>query len=235
MPASNTTTATSSTLRNLVIGLVASAAIWTAPATATTVTLDALGPGRNVAMVVDNVASTEGAYQLKITLDGQARIAYCVDYFTLIDYAMYTSALATPDTIANGNRMAWIFVQYGATTTSADVAAAVQIAIWDLAHDNGDGINAGRIRLASNASSNVRSLSQSYLTASVNKSSTNATILFNTDPVSGLPAQLCPVQRGRRIHAGAILGNPADFGRADSGHLKTAWLEAIAGCAGGNA
>jgi len=140
-------------------------------------------------MIVDGVASTEGAYQMRITLDGQARIAYCVDYFTLIDYAMYTSALATPDTIANGNRMAWIFVQYGATTTSADVAAAVQIAIWDLAHDNGDGINAGRIRLASNANSNVRSLSQSYLTASVNQSSTNATILFNTDPASRMPAQ----------------------------------------------
>jgi hypothetical protein len=170
--------------------LVAAAATTAVPkAQAASLTLESLDLGQKVPMIVDNAAKNSSAYRMNITLDGVSRYAFCVDLFTLINYATYNSNLGTPDMINNGLRVAWLLENYGLTAVTNDGASAVQLAIWDLVHDNGDGFGAGRVQLASTASSNVMALSNLYLTNSFGQSSTQATILFNTSLANGTPAQ----------------------------------------------
>jgi len=170
--------------------LLAAAATTAVPkAQAASVTLNSLDLGKSVPMIVDGVAASDPAYRLNITLDGVSRFAFCVDLFTLINYATYNSNLGTPDMINNGLRVAWLLENYGLTAVTNDGASAVQLAIWDLVHDNGDGFGAGRVQLASSASSNLTALSNLYLSNSIGQSSTQATILFNTSLTNGSPAQ----------------------------------------------
>lgn len=64
----------------------------------------------------------------------------------------------------NGGRAAWLFNTYAAGVNSTAKGAALQLAIWDVIADNGDGFNAGSLK--SSISGTVRTLAQSYILAS---------------------------------------------------------------------
>ena len=63
-----------------------------------------------------------------------------------------------------GTRAAWLFNQYSGVVNSSDKGAALQLAIWDVIADGGDGISHGVFRASSN--STVNSLAGQYLAAS---------------------------------------------------------------------
>ena len=73
----------------------------------------------------------------------------------------------------------------GASTATdrAIDGAALQIAIWDVVHDGGDGLSAGRIRSASNQNSNstaAYTLATTWISESTGHAVNNVTIMINT-------------------------------------------------------
>ncbi len=158
-------------------------------AQATTITLTGLGFYQTIPLIV-NVTTAENATagQIRVTVDGVNLIAYCVDLFTDIGYATYNSTLTLPSDYPGGARAAWIFENYAAGVTTNIAGAALQLAVWDIIHDGGDGLSAGNVRLASSGSATLRSNASAIITASAGRTSNNATILRNVS-VAGVPAQ----------------------------------------------
>ena len=70
-------------------------------------------------------------------------------------------------------------------TQQRNLAAALQMAIWDIIQDGGDGFTAGRIRRSTSASrptdSIILSLANSFITQSNGQSYTNALVLSNVN------------------------------------------------------
>jgi hypothetical protein len=91
-----------------------------------------------------------------LLIDGLFTVdAVCVDFFTLISNGTYDVNLLGPSAITNGTRIAWMLQNtLPSINTQSDPvtrnqqAAAFQLAVWDIIHDNGDGFNAGRIQAA---------------------------------------------------------------------------------------
>lgn len=114
----------------------------------------------------------------------------CVDLFANI------SAPSTNDSVSyqprawrHEDRAAWLYVNVMPTLTTAIQGQALQLAIWDIVHDNGDGLSAGRIRQSGSTPQAVIDQFQIYLTSSAGQSSMAASIYFNTTPVTGEPLQ----------------------------------------------
>lgn len=104
---------------------------------------------------------------------------FCVDLFTPIDLATYTSTAANVRPYRNEDRVAYLYVNFLSGVTTPQAGQAMQIAIWDIIHDNGDGPNAGRVQSSSNTPTNVVTGWNTYLTDSFGQSSTGASIYLN--------------------------------------------------------
>ena len=130
-----------------------------------------------------------------ITLDATyQRVALCVDYFTGIDAGVnYRSNLAALNSISNGLRIAWLIENALPSATTQLAGAALQLAIWDIVHDNADGFDLGSIRQATSTGNTwspaLLNAAINYETISAGKTSTNAWIYLNIDPATGLPVQ----------------------------------------------
>lgn len=111
---------------------------------------------------------------------------FCVDLFTSINLATYTSDPRAPIS-AGEQRAAFLYVNYLSGVSSVALGQALQIAIWDIIHDGGDGPNAGSIRRSSNTSTTVVNAWTNYLSASLNQSSIGASIYINYNSTG--PAQ----------------------------------------------
>jgi hypothetical protein len=110
---------------------------------------------------------------------GPSQAMFCVDLFTAIDLSTYTSEPGPPRN-ANELRVAYLYVALG---------QAMQLAIWDIIHDNGDGVNAGSVRRSANTSTTVVNAWNNYLALSAGQSSTAASIYVNfsgTTPAQAL-------------------------------------------------
>jgi len=97
--------------------------------------------------------------------NGDARVAFCVQLFvnistgktydTVIDPANNAPPL-TPTNAVNLERAAWLINNYWPSATAQGKGTLVQqgeglqLAIWDLMEDNGDGFSSGKLRAASN-------------------------------------------------------------------------------------
>lgn len=106
---------------------------------------------------------------LGATLDGTQNFeAYCVD-------ALHAPQIGTPYTttitqlpnagLPNSGRIAFLYQQFASTVNSQDTGAGLQLAIWDVLMDNGDGLGAGFFRASTVASTVTQT--NTYLTASV--------------------------------------------------------------------
>lgn len=139
------------------------------------------GYGRTVGIQYTGANPYHGnvfAGQLNITLIGSLPVgmaasfaAYCVDLDHTLQNSQTVELLST-NLLTRGKRIAWLYnqigpsVDLGATTSVRnDRGAALQLAIWDVWADGGDGFNTGNFRTT--ASLSLRTLAQSYLNASL--------------------------------------------------------------------
>lgn len=159
-------------------------------ANATPITITGVGLGRNASMLLNGSTTPGNHYAVEIMVNkaGTIFIAYCIDLFTSIGINTYNNTTGLPDSFTNGLRAAWLYNTYAPTVNTNDLGAAVQVALWDIAHDGGDGLGAGNIRLAATETS-LRTVADGMITASLGHTSMNATILYNTSLTNGTPAQ----------------------------------------------
>lgn len=163
---------------------------------------------------VDTQAYFAGVIFITLTEDGVQyhRDTLCVDLFTDIFLGQtYASTVLNPADVSGKNlqRVAWLVDNSLRPTevpsspaelppadwvASAAQGAGLQLAIWDIVHDNGDGFAAGRVQAASNpgnpTDSTVLGWAQFYESASVGKQSVHAFIYSNVDMGNGQPAQM---------------------------------------------
>ncbi|MBY0503132.1 MAG: PEP-CTERM sorting domain-containing protein [Bryobacteraceae bacterium] len=116
--------------------------------------------------------------------------AFCVDYFVLIGQGTHNVNLFGQNAINGGGRIEWMLrntlPQINAqadATLKRQQAAALQLAIWDIVHDNGDGFSAGRIRQSTSSTNPtnaiVLSAANAYLTASLGQSALGGVVYVN--------------------------------------------------------
>ena len=141
------------------------------------------------------------------------RDALCVDLFTNINLNQtYNTTILSPSDVSGKNlqRVSWLVDNallpangfkpgYPSSLPSSDwvLTAAqgegIQLAIWDIVHDNGDGFSAGSVQKSKSASNptNVTALNwaQFYETASLNQHS-NYAFIYQNVTLSGQPAQM---------------------------------------------
>ncbi len=157
--------------------------------TAGTITLTGvdLARGGNARFLVNGTEETDFAGVILAAYNGgPTQQMFCVDLFTSISLTTYSSEPRAP--ASNKElRTAYLYVNYLAGVSSIAQGQALQLAIWDIIHDGGDGINAGSIRRSSNTSNTVANAWTSYLSASLGQSSTAASIYINFN--GSTPAQ----------------------------------------------
>lgn len=102
--------------------------------------------------------------------------AYCVDLDHWINlptaYEVKTSPISS---LTYGSRAAYLYNTFASGVDSKVKGAALQVAIWDVIADNGDGLSAGDFK-THNLSTEVKDLANSYLSAS--NGNTGAAVLF---------------------------------------------------------
>lgn len=148
--------------------------------------------GGNVSFVLDGANSSGYAGAILAKYDGgPTQTFFCVDLFTGISYGTYGTTPLVPYS-ANLARVAWLYETQLGTVTSANLGRAFQLAIWDIIHDGGDGVDAGRLRQrvgTGGTPAAVVTAWTNYLNISAGMSSLNATVYRNYNLGSGLPAQ----------------------------------------------
>lgn len=141
-----------------------------------------------------NTSSYAGA--ILITVDGTRSgtvdsIAFCVDLFTSIGLGMYDTMLESPSSVTNGGRVAWLLRYALPGVDTAEEGAGLQLAIWDIVHDNGNGLSTGSVRRHSSPNTNDQAAygyAATYLAMSAGQSSTAGTVYRNVS-FEGVPAQ----------------------------------------------
>jgi hypothetical protein len=146
--------------------------------------------GENIFLRENGSNETAYAGGIDVRVDGYARVLFCVDLFVNINTGTYNTALDFADT-PNLKRVAWLLNNY--YPTNAITGAGLQLAIWDIMSDNGDGFTSGLVRKSTSTSSptNATVLADAiqYEALSVGKSSTNAVVYHNFTIPGGAPAQ----------------------------------------------
>ena len=130
--------------------------------------------------------STNG--QSKVTFAGIIFAAYenspvsvfCVDFFTSIGIETFSANSASVDLVMNGRRAAWLMQTYLPQIANADQAAAVQVAIWDVVHDGGDGLTNGVLQGGA-TSAQVIQLAEQLIAASSGQENTAGSIFTHVD------------------------------------------------------
>lgn len=127
---------------------------------------------------------------IRVSVDGSpVRNAFCVDLFSSISLATYNTTMAMPTGFQR--RAAWLLQNVMPTLAGTTEWAGMQLAIWDIVHDNGDGFSAGRVRSAvsNTTTAAVLTNAQNYLTLSAGQSYTVGIVYFPTAIVGGTPQQ----------------------------------------------
>jgi len=151
---------------------------------ASATTIDFLGNdparGMDITIQADGQQVTWFSGFTNLVLDGlQQQSAFCVDAFTEIWNGSHQVILEDPSTLTNGERIAWLMQNMATTVTTAAQAAGMQLAIWDIVHDNGDGLGAGRIQGLGQTDAAVATAANGFIQSSVGQSSLNATVYTN--------------------------------------------------------
>jgi hypothetical protein len=163
---------------------------------------------------VDTQAYFGGVILINVTDGGQtwSRDTLCVDLFTDIYLGVsYGTTVYSPDQIPGKNleRVSWLIdnallptQQSGLTSalpsadwvTSSAQGAGIQLAIWDIVHDGGDGFSKGRVQAVTNPTNStdpaVLAWAQTYESLSLGKNSNLAYIYDNVDLGNGQPVQM---------------------------------------------
>jgi hypothetical protein len=147
------------------------------------------------------------AGEADITLDGNInRTAYCVAIFTDINPGtVYNTTLEDISAVNNGLRVGWL-LDYespligtsgnGLAGTADQQGAGLQLAIWDIVNDNGDGLSKGNIQAATTSNTSTGNYTDAvavtdagiFEAASIGKSA-DAWVYYNTNQTTGAVAQ----------------------------------------------
>ncbi len=158
---------------------------------ATTITVTSVDWNRGgmITFLADSVEESGYAGLIFANYNGSSQDFICVDLFTGIAYGEYGSTPILPRSGRNEDRAAWLFVNALPGVANPLQGQALQLAIWDIVHDGGDGLGAGRIQASANTDSTVAQATQDYLLLSLGQSSYAASIYLNVTLQTGDPAQ----------------------------------------------
>jgi hypothetical protein len=114
--------------------------------------------------------------------DGQfSGYVFCVDLDHWITLPTeYEVTQQTTASIAHGDRVAWLYRTYVSQATTQTKAAALQLAIWEVLVDDGDGFASGNFRYTGGLPSLTGTEAQNMIAASVGKNSSSAMVLRST-------------------------------------------------------
>lgn len=155
---------------------------------------------------------------MDINIDGYSRTVFCMDLFTSIYVgSVNDTTLAQPDTPVV-QRAAWLLTSMYADLTAPNVnatsnqlGAAMQLAIWDIIHDGGDGLTLGRVRASTDVNNPTDAVivmyTQQWISQSVGQATTNA-LVYNNFCTGGIPAQYCGVESQTLLGLAATDGGP---------------------------
>lgn len=191
-------------------------------ASATTIVPTGVDWNRGGSIWIDESGQNTQAYFagvifITLTQDGAQynRETLCVDLFTdIVSGQTYGTTLLTPDEVAGKNlpRVSWLIdnallptegpsdpsspsdLPQADWVLSSPQGAGLQLAIWDIVHDAGDGFSAGKVQAVTDPNHltdpAVLGWAQFYEAASLGQESHNAFIYNNVDMGNGQPAQM---------------------------------------------
>lgn len=152
----------------LLAGIVSATA-----ANATTLTFHNVISGKfqNLQVNLGGTNSNVAAGAMSVSIDGGAKFtAFCVDLLHWnsngSSYAINVKPMS--DSGPNGNRAAWLFNNYAAGVNTTQKGAALQLALWDVSHDGGDGLSNGWFK--SSVSGSLLTEANNLISASVGQS-----------------------------------------------------------------
>ena len=162
----------------------------------------------------DQYAYFAGVVAIELSQNGQQynRDTLCVDLFTDINLGVnYGTEVLRPDQVPGKNlqRVSWLIdnallptqgPSYPSVLSSSDwvttaaQGAGIQLAVWDITHDGGDGFYSGRVQ-ASTASGQLTdptalAWAETYEALSVGHQSDQAFVYQNWDLTTMAPAQM---------------------------------------------
>lgn len=212
----------------LLIGGIAIVGTVLLPQQASATTLLAnFGTGENVYLNVDGTDVRDWAGSIKINVSGSNATALCVDLFDSMKVNQtYGTNLESSSTINNGGRVAWLMDTELPVLSSASDLAGLQLAIWDIVVDNGNGFSSGRVKAATQHTTDAAALSEanSLLALSVGKSSTDGIVYANYDLSSCTNVQTLMGVTGSPNHQGAV-PEPQSVTMMALGGLAGLWLK----------
>ncbi|MCX6608830.1 MAG: PEP-CTERM sorting domain-containing protein [Acidobacteria bacterium] len=183
--------------------------------------LSVTGIDWNLGQMVD--LSTSG--QSKVTFAGIIFAEYanspvslfCVDLFTDVGIETFSVNAGSVDLVLNGRRASWLMQTYLPLIANADQAAAVQVAIWDVVHDGGDGLTNGALQGGATPTSVVQ-LAEQYIAASSGQGTTAGGIFTHVDGPTARQQLMAP---GNFTAAafGFVVPEPATYLAMGSGLL----------------
>lgn len=105
---------------------------------------------------------------------------FCVDLYVAIGIETFQVISNPVDQVVNGRRAAWLIQNFLPQVMNADQAAGLQVAIWDVVHDGGNGLGTGSLR-AGAAPEPVVLLAEQYILASVDKEVTSGSVFTHVN------------------------------------------------------
>jgi hypothetical protein len=151
-------------------------------ATASTLNLIAPNTSRGTYLTMNyNGSDVSGfAGAIATSIDGSAILydMFCVDITThsFLNNPYEAVGLPPATAINNGGRAAWLFDTFNSAAQTVTTGAALQLALWDVIEDNGDGFATGLFRSTASIPNDILVQAAAYITASAGHTSTNATV-----------------------------------------------------------
>ncbi len=139
-------------------------------------------PGGAAIVVVSGSGSSPLGQTIELAIDGSSAIGYGLDVYQPLVFGTYEATVADVASFANGPRAAWIFENYGNVIWAG---LAVQLALWDVVNDGGDGLTLGLVQVGDSLPSWLRDFGDEMITGSLGQSSTTASVLILTSTLGG--------------------------------------------------
>jgi hypothetical protein len=203
-----------------ILGLV----LFSEPASATSLIAN-FGVGETLNLKINGVDSHTWAGSIKIDVDGVKSLALCVDLFSNMNVNQtYGTHLGSEGPILNGRRVAWLMENEMPTLNGAAQFAGLQLAVWDLVHDNGNGFSTGRIQSTSKTDAVALGEANALLALSSGMTAPDGIVYNNYNLCDFSKVQtLMGVPPGG--HTGANTPEPQSIGMLVMGGVAGLWMK----------